>query len=547
MVFNWTLRRTFGGAVAAASVAMLAACGGGGGGSSTSATTTTPITTASSWPSSGAYAAVLKVTGSSTASPLNVALSLVHPATPTVEYVMDVNTTPTNLGESLVQGTYNPTTKQVTGLNMVAFVDAPAGVLRTTAMVANGSRPLQLTGPTAALCSKSISAANFATPYATQIAVDTPGADGVCGTADDGQTLLTFGANGAPLATTMNGSRLLGYMRSATTGQPSHWVSAFPSGSINLTTIANAPVATVLAFSSSATYVYTPVDNWNDTVLFTQNGALKSVSTSTGGAGVYSLSAATGPDGWQPGGSNASSVQAYLNTNTAGSGLGSWQILSISRANQSVTTLATGTGSLSAVSTSNTAVYASVISGSNATLYKISTATGTRTVFFGPSTTTVAGVSGGASGTNLLFTATSAGAVSAQVFDDAGVTLYTVPNGFIYGMDQIQLDTQTNALVPNSYIFTSSFGALGVSGANFIRYDMAAKTALTIGTVPTGASLGGTAAESVFIAPLTPVQSFGGVSATRLTNSVLQSTGAAVYTYNTTVANSLTKTTVQVR
>ena len=545
MVSGSIVRRALVRLVVVAGAALVAACGGGGGGSATTATTV-----AASWPSGGTFVPVLKAFGSSTASPLNIALSLVHPATPTVEYVMDASAAPAALGLTLEQGTFDAAAQQFSARIPVAYVDSAGGVLRTTALQALGARPVQTIGSSVSLCSTSMQANNFANPYLSQIVAATPGADGVCGNADDKQATITFNAAGQP-SFTASPATVLGFLRSPVTGQPSFWFNAFADGSMNTTNIAStfngSVTANILSFSTpGTTYTFKPVQNLNDTILFTQSGVLKGLSATGTIPALATLSVQTGPDGWQAAGADSSKSYVYLNSSSASSGAGTWRLLSVSRSNLTTSTVATGAGSIYTASVVPGTIYATIFNGSTDTVYKISTATGALSTYIAASSSVVSALSSGANNSNLVIVASGSN-VSTLVVDDAGVQNYAVSSGTLYGADQNVIDIVTGNYIAASHIFLSPIGTLGFSASAITRYDIATKTVRTIGVVPSGSALGGLATDPVFIGAVLPDRGFGGSMAARLISGQLQSSGAAVYTYSTGTANSLTKTTSQVR
>lgn len=92
-------------------MSVLVACGGGD---------TLAPPAAPSWAASGSYSPVLKVEGSASTTPIAIALSLVHPCRPDVEYVIDASAAPTALGLVWQKGSYDSISKQVAGLTPVA-------------------------------------------------------------------------------------------------------------------------------------------------------------------------------------------------------------------------------------------------------------------------------------------------------------------------------------------------------------------------------------------------------------------------------------------
>lgn len=541
---------------------VLVGCGGGGGGGTT-APTAVPATptppAAATWATSGSYSPVLKADGSLSATPPSFALSFVHPSNPTVEYVIDAaGQQAVGLGRTLVRGTYNSTTRQVQDLVGVAYVDSPGGAnVRTTSLVANGQRPVQAQSPAGALCNDDVVASNFSTPFASQILVATPGADGACGTADDAQTLVSFSASGVPSAAPVTGGRLLGFFASGTTGNPTNWLLASPLGQLALQPIGAGATSILSAAPAGATTsVFRTVINLGDVIAFTQNGALRSVSTTAGPAAVSAtLSTLTGPDGWQAAGSDASNAYVYINSSTAASGVGTWRLFSLSRSTQTLTALASGPGSIARASANTQRVFATVLTGSGATgsLLQIAAPSGTQTILVAPAIGTVSGVSAEPSGANLLVTVSTVAGVSSavsSVVNNAAMTLYSAGNGVAVGGDTPQYDPSSRSFLSTSFIFYSSLGSLFFSGSDIIRFNQASGQTTSLGSIPTGAGLGGVASDPVFAGLPTTFEAtgFGGIQIARFSSArVIQTVGNSVYTFNTNVPNSLVRTTQQVR
>jgi hypothetical protein len=317
--------------IIATAVALSACGGGGGGGDSAAAPAAAPApTVTATWAASGSYSPVLKLQGNASATPLSIALSLVHPSRPDVEYVLDTSASPMRLGLTLERGTYSSTTKQITGLTPAAFIDSPAGRVRSTSLQANGQRPLQALSAAVSLCDSSIVARNFAAPYSSQIAVDSPGADGICETPDDVQALVTFSSSGVPTAAVNVLGKMLGYFTSDITGEPLSWVMSSPTGQI--VTLPIGPTGNALTFTVPPAIplatkpVFKPVVNLNNLLVFSQDGGLRSLNASVNPPTLNNLSVLSGPDGWKSAGSDANHVYVYLNSATAASGTGNWSI-----------------------------------------------------------------------------------------------------------------------------------------------------------------------------------------------------------------------------
>ena len=527
---------------------LLAACEGGGDG------TTAPVVVVPvpSWPSSGFYSPVIKLEGTATANLSTSTLSYAHASTPAVEYIVDSNAKPNRLGRVLYQGVFNASSQQVSGLTPVAYVDSPNRLIRATSLVATGSKPLSLAGNNVAVCSEKFMASNYTTPYASQIVVSTPGADGVCETADDAEALVSFTVAGTPVTTALAPGVSLGYFRSATTGLPTSFYRALADGSTQTLGIAaasnGAASAATLTPAGFGGVAYKAVQNLNDIIVYTRNGALLALNGRATTPSVVTLSALVAPDGWKSAGYDSNHVYAYLNTSAASSGVGTWRILSVSRSTLAATTLATGPGSIESAEVSGGPVlFTTVASGSTVSVLRISTVTGLVTPYLS-SGNIVSLVTPNSSGSHLQVNISTGGLVSTQVINDSGAVLYTSTNGTLYGSDSALVNAVDGNFVFGSYIFAAPIGSTGFGGATATRYDIATATTRTLGVFPTAAGLGGVATGNVVVGALVPYAGFGGLFAARRTApNFVSADGAAVYTYNTGVANSLTRTTSQVR
>jgi hypothetical protein len=520
---------------------VLSACGGGG------SDTGTSTTNASKWPATGHYAVVLKASGSTAAGGTVFALSLVHPSTSQVEYVMDSTAASSNLGLTLYQGTYVAASNQFSALSPIAFVDAPNGTLRTTLLSATGSRPQQSTGPGVALCPGSVVASNFADPFASIILASSPGADGACGTADDGQVMIGFSSTGAPNATAVTG--FLGFLRSSATGAPSNWLMTSASGAEALAPFGSGGSAFVVGIGTPGTTVsYAQVQSLDDTILYARNGALMAVGNGDGSIARRTLSTSTGPDGWKSAGNDANYAYAYLNSSTATSGAGTWRLVAVARTGLAVTTLATGAGSVLEASAVPGAVYMTVLNGAGGSFVdKVSAPTGAQTTLWS-SPTSITAVEANPAGLNTVITVSSGASTAAvSLIDNQGNSLYSQNPGLAYGADSDAIDAASGfELFAGVYVVPLS-STTYMGGEPLIRIDAATKASAVMGTLPSGSDLGGAASERVFVTPILADRGFGGFFASRLAGTQIVSPGSAVYTFNPGQANSMVRTTSQVQ
>lgn len=531
-------------------VLTIAGCGGSGGPSNAG-------TKQSSWPSSGSYVPVLKPSGSTTASPLSTSLSLVHSSTPEVEYLIDTTAAPTQLGIVLYRGTYDTASRQFFGITPVAYLDAPNGTLRTTILVANGAKPKSMLGPKVALCSDYILASNYTDPYASEIVVSSPGLDGQCGTSDDGTAMVRFNSDGSARIDSYPNdaysNSYVGFLRSADTGQPTYWLYNSPNGASSLFPIpyisgAGTAYNVDIGTPGASNVKFAKVQHQGNIILYMKNGALMGVTKkSSGSPALVNLSALTGPDGWKSAGNDEANVYAYLNSSTASSGTGTWRLLSISQSSLTALTLATGSGSIYTASALPGAVYATVMSaaGSTSSVLKIDTTSGAQTTYVAPASSSVSFVSRDSGGLSTLVTIPTLNQanISTVLIDDQGNAQYSMSPGMFYGADGSRFDTVSNTFLSSSIFLVAQSSSTGYGGRVLTRFDVSSKSAQTVGTLPLGDALGGTAAEKVFATAISRSFGISGLYLSRLSGTQLNANGSSVYTF----ANGLTKTTVQVQ
>jgi hypothetical protein len=297
---------------------------------------------------------------------------------------------------------------------------------------------------------------------------------------------------------------------------------------------------------------YAQVQNLDDTILYSRNGALMGVGNGGGSIARRTLSSSTGPDGWKSAGNDATSAYVYLNSSTATSGAGTWRLLAVARADLAVTTLATGTGSVLAASAVPGAVYATVLNGTSGSFVtKVSAPTGIQTTLWS-SATSITAVDANPAGLNTVFTvstdaSTGASTAAVAIIDNQGNSLYSQNPGLVYGADSDATDGASGDQVfAGVYVVTVSSSTY-MGGEPLTRIDAATKTSEVLGTLPTGSDLGGAASERVFVTPISADHGFGGFFASRLTGTQIVSLGSAVYTFNPGQANSVVRTTSQVQ
>lgn len=533
-------------AILSLAVVGLAACGGGGsGGSSTDKPSAV-------WPATGNFEVVQRPSGSSTASPLNASLSLVHASTPDTEYIIDSTAAPANLGLTLTKGEYNSATKQVSGLQNVAYVDDRNGLLRVTSLVSSGKRPATLTLPVTGLCSNStILANNFSNPFASQLVANTAGKDGVCGTSDDVQVLFNFSDAGQPayaFAFPAKDNQVLGYLRSALTGQPSHWLVAWSTGQTDLWDIAasyaNNQQYVIDTGLGSSTPTFTTVAKLGDLNLYTRNGVLKVVQWNADGKfGHFDASTLTSTSGWKDAGSDGTNAYAFINTGTTCTG--TWRILAVSRSAASARTLASGNGSIFNAVTSGGATYASVCSGSTSSFIRIDSATSTQTVL--KSSSSMLYIALDLDGALMSFGTSTVGTVDSLNFlDGVGSVLYDAGNSIFYGGDRKAFDMSKHVYTGDGVYVMPKPVLTGAAGY-LQRWDSTSKSIRNMGALPSASELGGGVGDTLYVTPPTPSAQIGGIAVARISAGQFQSSGSRLYTIQPSAAIPLTLTTKQLQ
>lgn len=533
-------------AVMGLTVVALAACGGSGSGGST---TDKPSAV---WPATGNFEVVLRPSGSSTASPTKVSLSLVHASTPDTEYIIDSTAAPSNLGLTLAKGEYNSATKQVSNLQNVAYVDDRNGLLRVTSLISSGKRPVTLTLPVTGLCSNSaILANNFSNPFASQLVANTAGTDGVCGTGDDVQLLFKFSDTGQPgyaFAFPAKDNQVLGYLRSASTGQPSHWLVAWSTGQTDLWDIA-ASYANIHQYSADfslggLTSTFTTVAKLGDLNLYTRNGVLKVVQWNAENKfGHFDASTLTSASGWKEAGSDEANAYAFINTGDICTG--TWRIFAVSRSAASARTLASGTGSVFNAVTSGGATYASVCSGATSSFIRIDSATSTQTVL--KSSSSLFYIALDLDGALMSFGTSTAGTVDSLNFlDGVGSVLYDAGNSIFYGGDRKAFDMSKHVYTGDGVYVMPKPVLTGAAGY-LQRWDATSKSIRNMGALPSASELGGSVGDTLYVTQPTPSAQIGGIAVTRISAGQFQSSGSRLYTIQPGAAIPLTLTTKQLQ
>lgn len=204
--------------------ALLAGCGGGGGGGGG----TTPSATALALASGEDYAWLLKAQGPTNARTYGI--SLIHPSTPTVEYEIEpVGSAITDI-TVISSGNVDVATSRAHDIKPRYLLYIVGGDVHMISLRPNGAVPAKLrqTHGVNNACKFTLHANDFATPDRSRYIFSTMGADGQCGTGDDGQGEVILGASGTlSFSTWSDGNQIQGMVRDATTLAPFAWIEKY--------------------------------------------------------------------------------------------------------------------------------------------------------------------------------------------------------------------------------------------------------------------------------------------------------------------------------
>lgn len=485
------------------------------------------------YPSSGYYLPVLPYVGDNA-----VGVSLVHPATPTVQYVVS----PAGAVVSSSSFLYGAIAQDGTvSLQPSSMAYIQGGVLYDLPLAANGSKPVTSSvaiGATA--CTLPVDYVPSAVPLAAQLVVTTAGADGICGTADDGQVLVSM-AQPFSASTVQNpGYRYLGHLDSSSPSVANVWIEADSAG--NLYTDAGGSPQLLRATTGTVPARLYGVSQ----MLLLQDGG--QLATVTYGSGGWQVSAVAGSSGsWTLAGLDSNNFYLYT---TPALGSTSWQALALAYGTGLATGLGSGVGTVVNASVSSSQVYLSVAGTTNNYLYSVSESGGSGATLIDTTATTVTDrVYALGSSYQLLSREQQAatGALSWQVNSLGSTGTITA----LYAGNAVVL----NSVVPATYtlgtpgysqqatFITQAAGAYDYAGAQLETLDSSTGAVTLNGVLPTALELGGSnvygasgfaygAGGSLFL---------GSVDLNGGTGFLPEPEG--FYFYNPGAANSLTATT----
>ena len=502
-----------------AAAALLSACGGGGTSDPPPATT----------PASGFYQPVLKAQG-----PVDVpsfGLSLLHAAQPDIEFVIEPGAvTDTRI---VASGSVDAVAFKVTALQPQSLLYIVGGDVRRLPLSADGREALTRLqkAQTTSACRFVLDGDDYAEPDRSRFVVTTAGADGLCGTADDGRAEVHLDGGGVALLP-LSGDPPLALLRNPDTLAPEGYLGARSlslwqpaPGSSVATRFGTDPALgrVVLSTPRSALAEYA-----GRLTLFSFLGGLEYTET------PLSAALTAGTD-WQAIGFDTDSLYVFRN------GASGWSVLKIDRGTPNVTQLARGSGSLASAAMGSQVLFASVIGSAANQLLRIGKSGGAPVVQESTDRATLATVLAGAAGVHQLWRITRAGGVATaytiEMIDEGGAKLYsTDASGYALALPDattLNLDASESR---TRFVFASGYGARGFGDAALIAYDTQTRKATGLGVLPGSAAFG----SDAVLAGVTsaPSNRLGGFAA-RVLGAAAQADGAQVFAFDVGIAGSL--------
>jgi hypothetical protein len=455
----------------------LSACGGGGGGDSGSGSN--PPTTA---PASGSYGWTLRSAGAP--DNLQHGLSLVHPAQADSEYVIEPVSALVGDVRLVSGGTLDTVNLSASGVKPYALLYIVDGNVRSLSMQANGRMPADqvLRSGSTDACSFQLSGENQGTPAASRYVVTTKGADGKCGTADDGRAEVRLGTSGPEFTVLSANDPPLGVARNAGSLAPNGWIYAkridFWNGTPSSVTkrADSNPIVGVLATTENSALVQ---DATHLSIL--NFGSGNTVSETPLDA---TLTAGT----WELIGFDADAFYVYNSDSNLAL---PWKVLKITRGTSpTVSLLAHGTGLVGFSSLGRDVLYLTVLTNTDNHLLRIrrTASDSVESDQSFPVTTTVS-VQTGANGQHLLWKVENIRTISVKhtvtIVNEAGSPIYDAGQATplfpaeAEALDYRRSENRTRFVFAEGHTATRAF-----SGTRIVSYDTLAGSLTRLGTLP---------------------------------------------------------------
>ncbi|MBL0726221.1 hypothetical protein [Piscinibacter sp. HJYY11] len=512
----------------ALSVLALSALAGCGGGDGDSTTAPAPSPGVSGYPSSGTYGYTVKASGPTNA--LRHGLSLLHPAMPENEYVIETATSAITDTRLIVRGDVNAAQSTVANLQSHSLFYIFGGDVRSVRLQADGTQPrLQIRrSDTSTACRFLLSANDHAQPENSRFVVSTAGADGNCGTTDDRWAEVREGS-GSTLILQPLAERPLDVSRDPITLAPRGWI--YPR-EIQLWS------GSTLALRASGSLALTQVLAATPHSALVGDGTRLSVFSFTGNTATETpLDAAlTIGTNWRLIGFDADHFYVYDDDPTYVF-TSPWRVLRISKVNPTAVSIGSGTGVISVASLGINVVYLTVFTANNNVLVRFPKTGGLRVespypIDIKPTVQT------SAAGRHLKWEVSGVGSPNVNyrvdIIDEAGTPLQQWPTGaFPISMADANAENLGVSENRTRFLIANGFGARAFSNASLIGYDAATGTARTLGTLPAYGN------DVVFATASGGPANFGAGFATRSSSGSYVEQDARVFSFDIGAADSL--------
>jgi hypothetical protein len=505
------------------------------------------------YPSSGTYAPAFRAQGTiinpilgEVASPI-LGVSLIHPGKTGVEFVIEPSSSAVGDFRVVASGSVAASAQTVSNIQPYALLYILGGDVRRLPLVANGAAPatqVKTASSTTKPCHFVADANDYATPDNSRYVVSTSGADGICGTSDDGQAEVKLDSSGGVSFTPMTNNAdigdVLGMVQDPATLAPTGWVRESGIEYWN-------PASTMHSMRSNGDpWITRVVGSTFNSALAEYNNQLTIWSVASGPVVTETKLDATltAGTGWKMAGYDKDNLYVYRNDNSV-KNASVWTMLKISRALPTATLLNNGKGTIELATMGSSMLYATVTDTAayQNRLHTISKATGVIQTLKSTPITTVYTVLTSASGVhemlqgsyNLTTKTISAGSLA--MIDEQGLTLYSVSGGAPLAQPGSATRDFNKSVNSSCFVFATGYtGSRMYGDAALLAYNTATKSATTLGTLP------GTSAFSsspvLAIVTGTSTNFMTGIAG-RMVNNALQDAGEQVFSFDTSVPNSL--------
>lgn len=513
---------------------LLVACGGGGDGGDPGAAMGPP-------PATGAFAWLLKADGST--SRLRYGLSLIHPQSPEVEYVVEPASAAVTEARLVSSGAVDMPNARVASLQPYALLYIVGGDVRRVSLQANGQAPASrvVRAATTSACSIVLEAVDHAAPEQSRFVVSTAGADGSCGSADDGRAEVRFDAALGLVFTPLTADLPLAVLRDPATLAPRGWISARSA-----VLWSPAPTTTVPLRSATDPVIERVVSSSYRSAVVESGGGLALLDFPGGSTFSETTLPGASGTGWESIGFDAASHYLYRNTGTGVTAI--WQVLKVGRQAPISTTLASGAGEVALASMGTSRVFVSVLGASGNTLLAFDKASfAAPQVLESLPSTAIALVSTSGAGVHQLWRVTGLGSgtisYTVEMIDEAFNKVYVAATGgFPLAMAEATAIDYARSENRSTFLFATGYGDRAFGDAALVAYDAALRTATPLGALPGQSAFG---ADMVFASVVSSPATGGAGFAGRSVGGVVQSADAKVFSFDTGTANSLKTTTTQ--